>query len=88
MVPRKGFDPLISTLKGWRPNLARRPGHTGVFYYNRFRYCQRASALEAPLATETHRYFKSPSIFLSALCVSVANAGARVNERWRCLIGL
>ena len=22
-----GFDPMISTLKGWRPNLARRPGH-------------------------------------------------------------
>ena len=33
LVPRKGFDPLISTLKGWRPNLARRPGHTRVFYY-------------------------------------------------------
>ena len=28
MVPRMGFDPMVSTLKGWRPNLARRPGHT------------------------------------------------------------
>ena len=27
VVPRRGFDLLISTLKGWRPNLARRPGH-------------------------------------------------------------
>ena len=27
VVPRKGFDPLISALKGWRPNLARRPRH-------------------------------------------------------------
>ena len=34
MVPRMGFDPMISTLKGWRPNLARRPGHTYPFYYN------------------------------------------------------
>ena len=27
VVPRRGFDTLISTLKGWRPNLAIRPGH-------------------------------------------------------------
>ena len=30
VVPRMGFDPMISTLKGWRPNLARRPGHNGI----------------------------------------------------------
>ena len=26
VVPRRGFDTLISTLKGWCPNLARRQG--------------------------------------------------------------
>ena len=30
VVPRMGFDPMISTLKGWRPNQARRPGHNGI----------------------------------------------------------
>ena len=31
LVPRRGFDPLISTLKGWHPDLARRPGHAVLF---------------------------------------------------------
>ena len=30
LVPRRGFDPLISTLKGWHPDLARRPGHYSI----------------------------------------------------------
>ena len=47
VVPRKGFDPLISTLKGWRPNLARRPGHVWIFYYNGLMYCHRSFALGA-----------------------------------------
>ena len=33
VVPRMGFDPMISTLKGWRPNLARRPGHVAILLY-------------------------------------------------------
>ncbi len=40
MVPRMGFDPMISTLKGWRPNLARRPGHAGFIVLQLLQICQ------------------------------------------------
>ena len=35
LVPRIGFEPMISTLKGWRPNRARRPGLESMLLQSR-----------------------------------------------------
>ena len=72
LVPRTGFEPVISTLKGWRPNRARRPGREGILLQSGVGR-QRLDAYRALLIAETLRARMEPkTIGLSPISVGSA----------------
>ena len=74
VVPRRGFDPLISTLKGWRPNLARRPGHNALMVLHSGSLCRQrphSSFFRLASASSTSRPLAS--------MVAMSSCGVRVS---------